>query len=251
MKNILIILLLPIFIFSSCLELPDTFEEDDRHVHYSFFKDVLEWECEDFASSYYLNGTLNGEPICFGNEVNDYKFSAIESWSTITTTGTLYLGEDGHPDYRYYMMNFKKITEADHLIPKLTIKTPYFPGNSDYRHIFDSTFVEGPVALAQYASSIGPKQGISFSISGSYRSENPNDFQGSFTLSTAYGSQENGTFEITKIASRYEGEYEIFDIEATVDCNMYNHEFNLLDEPELYGRLQADMRLQAKFLLDE
>lgn len=253
MKNLLSTLFLILLSLSSCIELPDaepTLEEKQRS-SYAHFEEVLEWECEEFESDYFLKGTLNGEPICFGEEVDGYETFGTGSSLTFTTTGTFYLGEDGQPDYRFYRSGFKKVTENNHLIPKLSLESPYFGGDADTRQIFEDSFIEGEYNLAENLISISAENGFSLVISGAYFSEKPSEYSGGFSLDTAHGPQDNSTFKITKVTSRYEREYEVFDIEAEVDCNMYHHQFNLLHDPELYGRLQAEMRLQAKFLLDE
>ena len=256
MKNNLILstALACVLLFSACLK-EKTQPKGNEAWQRPSYERVLEsfnWDCTEFESEYYFSGTLNGEDICFGEGVNGYEMFHGGWWSVTTEGNTLSIGEGQAENYRFYNIGFKKATEEDHLIPKLEIKTPYYPSSKDYRDIFEENFREGIYAPAQNLIKTAPKDGFFLDISASYRTDNHDEeYGGNFTISTGPGSQEGSTFEITEVLTRTEGDYKVYDITAEIDCNMYHHHFNFGHEPELYGRLQAEMKLGAKFLLEE
>lgn len=238
-------------LLTSCKKEEPIGNEERQRPSYEALQENLRWDCAAFESNYSIIGTIRDEGICFGEDVEDYKIYASGGWNATTETGELMIGEGQSGSYRYYNIGFRKLTDDDHLIPKIRLITAYYPYVTEYRTIFNESFSVGTKTLSENDIKTKPKSGFSVEISGSYRNQVADEYTGAFTLSTSYGSQEGSTFEITEITRRIEGDYEFFDITAIIDCNMYHHMFNLGKEPELYGRLQAEMKLAAKFLLEE
>jgi len=200
--------------------------------------EAVEFECPNISTEVFFEGRLNGDPICYGEKVDDYT-SYIRRGEGVQLSS--YDGSGNRVDGSWVEFGFKQESYT-HLKEELVIFSPTDPNSSSLLDLVNTYITSGEQPIRD---ELNPLAGFNIKIVIPY--DLPDiDEPGKrlFSLQTATGSQANSQLEIVALEIQETESFFEYDLTLELNCTLYN-EINDATDGEYFGELtDGIMRIQ-------
>ncbi len=190
----------------------------------------VEFGCPDVNSEFFFEGKLNGQPICFGDNVDNYSSYVLRG------TGVQLSSYDGsgRPGSGSWVEFGFRQESFTHLKEEILIASPSDPNESELLDLTQTFLAEGPLPIRD---ELDPFSGFNIKIHIPYDFPNINiPGKRLFSLQTATGSQENSRLEIVEMNTQETDELLTYDLKIELNCTLYN-EISDATDGEYFGEL--------------
>ncbi len=201
--------------------------------------EAVEFECLGEQVEVFFEGQLNGEPICFGDGIDQYA-GYVRRGTGVQLSSYEKSGAPASGSWVEFGFGQESFT---HLQEEIVIVSPTDPDMGTLSDLLRTYLAEGPLPIRD---ALDPFTGFNIKILIPYDFPNINVAgKRLFSLQTATGNQDNSRLEVVKMDIMEIDDLLEYNLTLELNCTLYN-EINDATDGAYFGEL-TDGRMSIRF----